>query len=188
MKNHFIIITGPKHSGKSKCAMALAEITGALTADLDDLVTQETGKTPRELFKEGPEIFRKAETSALASLARQVKPEDSLIIAAGGGLIDNSEALSLLSRHKEILTVYLDVTPETAWQRILNTAARDGELPPFLKTENPKETHLALHTRRAEGYKAMAQFTVSAEDKTPEEIAGEIIRHFQLEENLGIPQ
>jgi len=176
MKNQIIIITGPKHSGKTLCAGALAKISGGVAADLDELVTKKAGKTPRELFKEGPEIFRKAEASVLASLALTAKSENSLIIiAAGGGLIDNPEALALLSQHKEIITVYLDVPPETAWQRILHTASVDGELPPFLKTENPKETHLALHKRRAEGYKALAQFTVPADNKSPEEIADEIV-------------
>jgi len=174
MKNQIIIITGPKHSGKTLCAGTLAKISGGVAADLDELVTKETGKTPRELYKEGPEIFMKAEASALASLSRPEELPSLIIIAAGGGLIDNPEALALLSQHKEIITVYLEVSPETAWQRILSTAAAEGELPPFLKTENPRETHFALHKRRAEGYKAMAQFTVSADNKSPEEIANEI--------------
>jgi len=189
MKNQIIIITGPKHSGKTVCARALAKVSGGVAADLDALVTKETEKTPRELFKEGPEIFRKAEASVLASLALTAKSENKLIvIAAGGGLIDNPEALALLSQHREIITVYLDVPAETAWQRILNTAAADGELPPFLKTENPRETHFALHTRRAKGYKALAQFTVSADNKSPEEIADEIARYFQLLVNSVMPK
>jgi len=182
MKNRIIIITGPKHSGKTVCARALAKVSGGAAADLDELVTKETGKPPRELFKEGPEVFRKAEASALASLANTAKSEKNLIvIAAGGGLIDNREALALLSQHREIITVYLEVSPETAWQRILSTADADGELPPFLKTENPRETQFALHTRRAEAYRSLAQFTVSADNKSPEEIADEIARHFELQ-------
>ena len=180
MKNQIIVITGPKHSGKTLCARALAKLTGWAAADLDEQVTKETGRTPRELFKESPEVFRKAEAAALASLSRPGEMKSSLIIAAGGGLIDNSEAVELLSQHREINTVYLEVSSGTAWRRILSSAAAEGELPPFLKTENPGETHAALHERRAGSYKALAQFTVSAENKSPEEIAGEIVNHFQL--------
>ena len=180
MKNQIILILGPKHSGKSQCAFALEKITGAEAADLDTIIEKQTGKTPRILYKEGPEIFRKTEVQALKFLIEN-NPQTTdtpqnqklLIIAAGGGLVDNTEALKLLSGRKDIITVYLDVSPETAWQRILNTAA-GGELPPFLNTENPRETHFALHKRRAEAYKNIASLTISAENKSPEEIAAEI--------------
>ena len=169
MKDRIILITGPKHSGKSLCALALGKITVCEAVDLDEFIEKQSGKTPRALFEEGPEFFRKAEALALASLIRQ----RFRIIAAGGGLIDNPEALALLSRRREIIPVYLDVSAETAWQRILH-AAEGGKLPPFLNTENPRETHLALHKRRAESYKTLARFTIFAENKSPEEIAGEI--------------
>jgi shikimate kinase len=188
--SQIILITGPKHSGKSLCSQVLGKITGFEVVDLDELVEEQTGKSPRTLFNEGPEVFRKAEALALASLIQplqapleqeistqqkvRVQP-NGLIIAAGGGLVDNSEAVALLLEfsgisHPKLTTVYLDVSAETAWQRIIS----DGELPPFLKTENPKETHLALHNRRAESYKALAQISISAENKAPDEIAIEI--------------
>jgi shikimate kinase len=175
MKNRLILITGPKHSGKSVTALALGKITGAEAVDLDEIVERQNHKSPRELFKEGPELFRKAEALALASLVDGGNTSRLTIIAAGGGLVDNAEALAILSRHGEAITVYLDVSSETAWQRILSTSAV-GELPPFLNTENPRETHLALHKRRAEAYKALAQIAILGDDKSPEEIAEEIAR------------
>jgi len=173
MKNHIIVITGPKHSGKTQCARALKKILDCEAVDLDEVVEEQSGQTPRELFKKGPEIFRKAEALALASLTRPGAVQGNLVVAAGGGLTDNSEAMALLSRDKEIVTVYLEVSAETAWQRILDTAA-GGELPPFLNTEDPKATHLALHTRRAKACKALAKITIQAENKSPEDIAREI--------------
>ena len=169
-----ILVTGPKHSGKSLCAKALGENLGVRFIDLDDLVLEQSGKTPRELFIMGPEIFQKAEARALASL---IQNADSLIVAAGGGLIDNSEAMALLSlpeaSSKAIITVYLDVSAETAWQRIANDA-ESGGFPPFLNTDNPRETHLVLHNRRAEAYKAIADIIIFAENKSPRDIAVEI--------------
>ena len=169
MKNRSIIlITGPKHSGKTMCSRALEKMTGTEAFDLDEILERQTGKTPRVLFNEGAEVFRKAETEALALALSSVNPQ---IIAAGGGLIDNPEALALVKGCDHIVTVYLDVSAETAWQRII---AEGRELPPFLKTENPKETHHHLHKRRAESYKAWANITIDAENKTPEEIAQQI--------------
>lgn len=181
MKNRLIIITGPKHSGKTMTARTLEKITGGEAVDLDDIVERQTGIKVRALFKEGPEIFREAEARALASLA-EIQNQGLRIIAAGGGLVDNPEAMALLGRHREIIIVYLDVSPETAWQRILQTTS-GGELPPFLNTETPRETHCALHKRRAEAYKALARLTISAENKSSEEIAGEIAEHLQLPAN-----
>ena len=173
-----ILITGPKHSGKSLSARALGKIMGCDSVDLDEVIEKQTGKTPRALFIEGPEIFKKAEALALASLIQGRQRQRFRIISAGGGLIDNSEALALLSMRREIIVAYLDVSAETAWQRIARSAA-GGELPPFLNTPKPKETHLALHERRAGAYKALALITISAEDKSPEEIAQEIAERLE---------
>ena len=172
MKNRLIMITGPKHSGKSTVAGVLGRITGKEAVDLDEIVESTTGKNPRELYREGPEILKKAEEKALESLVKRQGRSD-LIVATGGGIIDNPGAVVLMTRHKEIVIVYLEVSPETAWQRIVQTAG-SGELPPFLNTENPRETHLTLHRRRADAYKKLAQFTVSGENKRTIEIAKEI--------------
>jgi shikimate kinase len=183
---HIVLLTGPKHSGKTKAGRALAAAWGAAFIDSDELVETRTGKTPRLLFKEGPEIFRKAEAEALAEI---LQTEKLLVVAAGGGLIDNAEALALLENRprpsarrtlaqrpsaRGLFVVYLEVSAETAWRRILKAAA-GGELPPFLNTANPRETHRDLHGRRARGYKAMAGLVVNAEGKSPAEIAGEIL-------------
>ena len=181
MKNRIILITGPKHSGKSSCALALGKISGGEALDLDELVKKQTGKSPRELYTEGPEIFKKAEAAALAAIIQTAEKDfhrnqKPLIVATGGGLIDNPEALSFLSKRRDMRIVYLDLPPETAWQRIIKAG---GELPPFLNTENPEETHRTLHERRAASYKSLAHLCIPAEDKTPAEIAGEIAKHYK---------
>ena len=185
MKNvncrRIILITGPKHSGKSLAARALEKLTGGAAFDLDDCIEKETGRTPRELYTESEELFKKAEEKALVSLLQLKEGDDVRIIAAGGGLVDNSKALARLSaplmQKAEVFIVFLELSAETAWQRIVHS---DLGLPPFVNTENPKETHKALHERRADVYKALAHLTIAAENKSPEEIAGEIARFLQL--------
>jgi shikimate kinase len=173
---------GAKHSGKSLCAGALSEIIGGCLVDLDELVEKQTGKTPRELFIEGQAFFIKAEARALASVIQGAPSQTEgrpFIIAAGGGIIDNDEAMALISEAKvpsaprQLITVYLEISAETAWRRILD-GSKDGGLPPLINTNNPLETHLALHNRRAKAYKAATGITIFAENKSPEEIAGEI--------------
>ena len=165
----FIVLLGPKHSGKTSAGKALAALLSCGFADLDDCIAQISGKSPRVLYGEGPEIFKKAETEALASLFNSETPSP-LVVAGGGGLIDNPDVLVLLEKNAETLSIFLDVCVETAWTRI--KAA--GELPPFLRTENPEETHRSLHERRAAAYRQFASFSIKADGKTPEEIAREI--------------
>ncbi|MDR3335579.1 MAG: shikimate kinase [Treponema sp.] len=177
-----IVLIGPKHSGKTSAGKALAALLKGKFKDLDAVIGERTGKSPRELYREGPLVFRKAEAEALEALFGDVPSRR--IIATGGGLADNCEALSLLQKLKPPpFLVYLEVPAETAWRRIELAAAKSGEFPPFLKTANPKETHRELHERRAIVYRELAGLSVRGEGKTPEELAEEILNRLNLLQN-----
>jgi shikimate kinase len=167
----FIVLVGPKHSGKTSAGKALALLLSCGFVDLDELVAQRSGKSPRALYGEGPEIFRKVEAEALAALleSEMAGPSSFLVIASGGGLVDNPDALSVMRRFP-ITSVFLDVPAKVTWERI----RAEGELPPFLRTENPEETHRTLHERRAMAYRQLASLVIKADGKTPQEIAREI--------------
>jgi shikimate kinase len=193
-----ILLVGPKHSGKTSAGRALVRLLAEKNdpavsfTDLDELVEDRAGKSPRALYREGPDIFRKAEADALRSLFCQegdgeprqpeVREREAAIrvVATGGGLADNGGAMELLKnpvykRSGRIFTVYIEVPAETAWERIERAAEESGELPPFLKTENPRETHRQLHLRRGEIYREIADLSVRA-GETPEETAAFITR------------
>jgi shikimate kinase len=176
-----IFITGPKHSGKTKAGNALAELFSCEFFDIDELVLKRTGKSPRQLYCDAPEIFQKAEADALKSLLLPVNIDAGdtawRVIATGGGIIDNPEALALINK-KNAIKVFLNISADTAWDRITQTAASSSSesgLPPFLKTGNPQETHRILHKRRTAAYLKLADIVIEAEGKTPEEIAVEIL-------------
>jgi shikimate kinase len=188
-----IIILGPKHSGKTSVGRELAKLLGGPFTDLDELIEAQTGKSPRALFKESPEVFRTAELWSLGvvcgTLPRKRGVAGSIagrdhnvpgVIAAGGGIIDNPEARQLLGAGNGFFLVNLEVSAETAWERISQAAARDGELPPFLNTANPRETHRMLHERRSAAYREIARLTVPGEGKTPEEIGQELFKLLKL--------
>ena len=167
-----IILTGPKHSGKTSAGKILASLCSSTFVDLDEFIIERTGKTPRELYTESPVDFQKAEAEAITAILESNNGDPGRkrhIIATSGGIIDNQEAAATL-KNSDAMIVSLNVSAECAWSRI--TAA--GELPPFLQTENPKETHYALHLRRTDAYHKLTSFVIEAEGKTPEEIAIEI--------------
>jgi len=164
----FIVLVGPKHSGKTSAGKALALLLSCGFVDLDELIAQRSGKSPRALYGEGPEVFRKVEAGALAALLES-EMASSLVIASGGGLVDNPDALSVMRRF-QIASVFLDVSAQVAWTRI----RAEGELPPFLRTDDPEGTHRALHERRSAAYRQLASLVIKAAGKSPEEIAREI--------------
>jgi shikimate kinase len=224
-KRAIIVLTGPKHAGKTSVGKALAALLGGNCTDLDEFIEQREGKSPRTLYKEGPEVFRKAEAEALEALigdtvfgeaaggvyeaaedgvtggsgeaavdstvsgpdedaadctASDPGAEGPQVIAAGGGLADNAAALGLLkARRGAVYPVYLEVSADTAWARIERSAAESGELPPFLNTADPRETHRQLHERRGAVYREIACLTVQGEDRTPAELGQEILRAYE---------
>jgi shikimate kinase len=199
-----IILLGPKHSGKTSTGRELAKLLNGAFIDLDEFVEAQTGQSPRTLFKKSPETFHAAELQALKSFissppvgrgpggtgtigrtsgAGPEAPGGPMacipeVIAAGGGIIDNAGARKLLLTAEGIFLVSLDVSAETAWERVSMTAAQNGELPPFLNTENPRETHRLLHERRMTAYRDIAHLSVSGEGKTPGEMGLEILGLF----------
>jgi shikimate kinase len=184
VKSMVFLLTGPKHSGKSSVGRILAETWGCPFIDLDDLIEEQCGKSPRELYREGAGVFRKAEAAALSSLlAPRAGAPSKRVAAAGGGLIDNEEALRLLEGPlkrgtPELEIICLEVPAETAWERIRRAAEESGELPPFLQTADPERTHRALHNRRMEGYKKLAHRILWGINKDSHTIAGEIIAQY----------
>jgi shikimate kinase len=169
-----LLLTGPKHSGKTSAGYALHEVLGWDFADIDALIEKREGVTARTLYRRGRDVFQKAETGAVLSLQTDFMAGKPMIVAAGGGLIDNDEALTAFEKNPGVIIVYLELSAGTAWSRIEGSG---NGLPPFLNVENPKLAHAALHERRAAAYRKLAHIIINAEKKTPVQIALEIVKH-----------
>jgi shikimate kinase len=180
-----VLITGPKHSGKTAAAAELAGVTGGRLYDSDDVMRALNNKTPREIFKEGRDVFYLKEENALRHIINDFydwrhehghRAETICIISTGGGLCDNQGALSYLRTVPDTRIVYLHVSVETAWERILKTSDAEGELPAFLRTDNPRETHRELHEARSEKYKSICDIMLDADNLTVREVVNKIVR------------
>jgi shikimate kinase len=168
-----VVLLGPKHSGKTSVGKVLADLLAVPFYDLDTLIEEKTGESPRTLYGRGADVFRSAEYEALDGFLEAGKTGGKTlsgfpaVLATGGGIIDNRRAAALLSG--KYTKICLDAAAETAWKRI---AA--GPLPAFLPPENPEEAQRLLHERRTKAYKAFADITVPVEGKAPETIAAEL--------------
>jgi len=167
MNSRIILLAGPKHCGKTSAGKILAEITKQEFFDLDEMIETAEKKTVRELYRQGAGIFKKAETGAVKELLAK---NLNCVTAAGGGLIDNSEAMEMIAGSPQVRMIYIEVPAATAWKRI----KQSGGLPAFLDPENPEKSHLEIHERRARLYKSCSIFTIMAEGKSPRELALEI--------------
>lgn len=180
-----IILTGIKHCGKSTQGKALSLKLGLDFFDTDSVIEELTGKTAREIYNtEGKDSFLTAEQAACRHLNSIIKAKPC-IIATGGGICDNEEALHFLNFNS--LFVYLSVDEETAVTRIINEASFNGEnisdansLPSYIAKKNPStisDVRTIFHNfyvERTKKYEMLQDITVETKNLSPEKITEEI--------------
>lgn len=175
-----IILLGIKHCGKSTLGRMLGEQFNYPFFDTDDVIEETTGKTPREIYRQqGAEAFMEAEARACDYLSRYLASlgEDEYVIATGGGICNNQQALDLLRQLGFFL--FLEVPEEVAAQRIINEIQwEDGtmtNLPAYIASENPTSTDdvarifSRFYQQRSSQYRKLAQITCNLKGETPEE-------------------
>ncbi|MFW6337411.1 MAG: shikimate kinase [Alkalispirochaetaceae bacterium] len=178
-----IAITGLKHSGKSSLAPRIARILALPALDLDeealramrsDLQPPGEGSSLRAYFRTyGAELFQRYEVAALASLLRD---QYRGILACGGGIVDNGEAMELLEGAS--LIVYLTAEFDILYERIIR-----GGIPPFLDSEDPRGSFLKLAQKRDAAYRKAAHLIVSVSDRSPAEAAVAVATEIKESEN-----
>lgn len=175
---------GMKHTGKSTLGRLLAERLGWAFFDTDTVIAELSGKTPRQLYDDGgAELMMVSETAACRHIIG-LSSHSGSIIATGGGLADNREALNLLKENG--FCVYLDTPFDILFERVMESAAKDGRLPPFLQGPDPRALFQELFTRRSATYATMADIHISTGKRTPPEIAQEITDTIQNEQRTNL--
>jgi shikimate kinase len=160
-----IVLTGFMGSGKTTVGPLVAERLGWTFVDVDDVIAAEAGTTIPEIFKrEGETEFRRRERAAVASLARG----DGLVLALGGGAIEDAATRELLLTVPETLMVHLEVELETALERCRGTE----HLRPVLADQ----AKLASRYERRLPFYRMAHVSLHVDTLTPDEVAEAIVR------------
>lgn len=191
MERSNIILTGFMGCGKSTIGMLLAEQTGYSFIDTDLMIEKTQYRTIAEIFaKDGEEAFRDMETDCLRSL---FKRQEGCVISLGGGLPVGgslSKEASVRERTyrrgeenrrllKELGSVfYLKASAQELYGRLQGDTKR-----PLLQTENPYESICRLLTEREEWYEKCADQIVSTDNKTPQQVADEIMERMKRNEN-----
>ena len=172
-----IALMGIKHCGKSTQGKILAKKMGTQFYDTDDVITEQTGKTPRQIYTEsGEEGFKTAEKNACQFVAEKIMAsQTAAVIATGGGICNNSCAL--LELKKVSTFVFLNSEEKIAAKRILSEVKieEDGSLsnmPAYIAKKNPhslQEVRSIFHEffeERVRMYKGIADFSVTMKNAT----------------------
>ena len=161
-----LILCGMMGAGKTTIGIKIAEITGRRWYDTDGLIVDKYGKISDIFEYYGEAHFRKLETE----IVRELVKNDDLVISTGGGLVLKKENNALLQQNGKI--VFLRASLETLAKRL----KVDGERPLLqTSTENLRDRLARLMSERSPIYEHVADYIVDVDEKTPEEIAKEIV-------------
>jgi len=159
-----IVLTGFMGSGKSTAGPLLARRLGWKFVDADDVIAAEAGSTIAEIFaREGEAAFRARERATIARLAG----EPALVLALGGGAIEDAATRSLLRNAPETLLVHLEVELDTTVARCRGTE----HLRPLLADQ----ANLASRYQRRLPLYRTAHVSVAVDALTPEQVVEAII-------------
>ena len=159
-----IALTGFMGSGKSTVGPLVARQLGWKFVDADDVIAAEAGSTIPEIFaREGEVAFRERERSTIARLAG----EDALVLALGGGAIEDATTRSLLRNAPETLLVHLEVELATTLERCRGTE----HLRPILADQ----ANLASRYQRRLPLYRTAHVSIAVDALKPEQVVEAIV-------------
>ena len=173
MRTRRIALTGFMGSGKSTVGPLVARQLGWKFVDSDDVIAAEAGATIPEIFaQEGETAFRERERATIARLAG----EDALVLALGGGAIENAATRSLLGRGPETLLVHLEVELATTLERCRGTE----HLRPILADQ----ANLASRYQRRLPLYRTAHVSIAVDALTPEQVVEAIVQAMRRAEQF----
>ena len=167
-----IILVGFMATGKSHVGRIIARMTNRRMTDLDEEIVRRAGKPIHRIFtEEGEVIFRHMERHAALTLCEG----GGKVIAAGGGAFAQELTRQVLLENGIVFC--LTAKPETIHHRITR-GSPNAAVRPMLGDGDPLVRIRELLDERAPSY-AQAHHAVATDDRTPEQVADEVLRVFE---------
>ena len=158
-------------SGKSVVGKRLSRMLKREYVDMDKVIEDRTGMSIRDIFSVyGEDYFRRKEKELL----KEIGGEGEKVVATGGGVVISEENWEIL---KKGITIYLKISSEEAWKRLKEVEDR----PLLLDKDRKKRIESLLQER--ESFYEKANFIVSSEGRSIEDVVDEIIGIIQNERN-----
>ena len=167
-----IILVGFMATGKSHVGRIISRLTGRRMTDLDEEIVRRARKPIHQIFSdEGEIVFRAMERHAAMTLCEG----GNKVIAAGGGAFVQELTRQVLLENGIVFC--LTATSETIHYRITR-GSPSAAVRPMLAGGDPLERIRDLLDERAPAY-AQAHHAVATDDRTPEQVADEVLRIFE---------
>lgn len=165
-------------SGKTTTGKELSKMLDFHFWDIDGWIEEKNGKKIPEIFeKQGEAFFRRQEEEAIEWLFGK----KHYVVSTGGGTwINKKNRENLL---KLGWCIWLEVTPETAWQRVSNHL---DQRPLLSKSKNPTDYLKALLKERIPIY-SLSQACFDTSKKNPKEVALEIVENLKRQQYFDLP-
>jgi len=165
-----IVLIGFRCSGKTTVGKALARELGRDFLDTDALIEENTGCSIETMVSaKGWDHFREIERKTIEEISRK----ENLVIAAGGGVVTDSENVKNLGRNGWV--VWLNGSAESLMER-MDKEQRSGKIRPSLTGDDPlKETREVLRVRTPL-YQQAGNFRVDTSALSVREVADRIIK------------
>jgi shikimate kinase / 3-dehydroquinate synthase len=168
-----IFLTGLPGSGKSSVGHAIASLLGWQFIDSDDLLAGQSGVPVGQVLTElGEERFRQLESEIL----RTSSDQERVVIATGGGAIISATNRELMRERG--LSVYLQASVETAWQRIqqhLQQSGASAVRPLVVGNDGSQRLQKLYETRKA--WYEEAEIHLDTEQHTPGTLAQRLVAY-----------
>lgn len=164
-----IVLIGYRATGKTVVARLLSEKLGWPWVDLDVEIERRAGKSIAEIFaQDGESVFRDWESQVVAEYCGR----RNWIIAAGGGAPLRPENRQAMRAGGKVF--WLTARPETIYRR-MTTDPTTGTRRPNLTARGGLEEIVELLAKREPVYRETADWVIDTEEKTPEQVAEEIL-------------
>lgn len=150
-----IFLIGPMGSGKSAVGRQLARELGLGFHDSDEIIEARTGVDIAYIFeKEGEAGFRQREASVISELVE----EEGMVLATGGGAVEDPQTRQLLQAHGTVVYLYTSV-PEQLRR------TRKSRNRPLLNDGDPGEVLERLMATRDPQYREIADITIETDGR-----------------------
>lgn len=169
MSKKNIILIGFMGTGKSSVSRYLHNMAQMEIAEMDEIIVQREGMSIPAIFAaKGDSYFRSLETNLL----QELQQENDLIISCGGGAALRKENVDAMKTNGYVFL--LTAAPETIFRRVGADQNR-----PVLNGRRSPEGIAQLMKERQPFYQAAADFVISTDNKSSENVAQEILDIFK---------
>ncbi len=153
-------------TGKSTIGKKLSKKLDMDFLDTDEWIEKTENRKISNIFKEkGENYFREVETKTLEALENK----ENMVLSTGGGIVERKVNFELLKKMGTV--IWLNGNKNT----IIRNLKSSKEERPLLKVKNIEEKIEELLNKRIEKYKQVSQYTVDIDNKSIEEVIGNIL-------------